>query len=40
LHGEGIFKWRDGTSYEGDFKYNKIEGQGTFNWIDGSTYTG
>lgn len=27
-HGKGLFIWADGSTFEGDFKYNNIEGFG------------
>ena len=27
-NGKGIFKWADGSTYEGEFKDNKMDGYG------------
>ena len=30
----------DGTTYEGQFKYGKMEGHGTKTFVNGDQYTG
>jgi len=35
MHGKGIFTWRDGRRYEGDYINDKKEGFGMFEWPDG-----
>ena len=32
--------FKDGSSYNGDFKNGKRDGTGTFKWKNGDTYTG
>jgi hypothetical protein len=36
----GLFTWKDGSSYDGDFKDNMIEGYGVYIWDDGRKYRG
>lgn len=36
--GKGIFKWRDGRIYEGDWKNGKMHGYGIYIWPDGNQY--
>jgi len=40
MEGKGIMIWTDGSRYEGDFKFGKIEGQGTKVFSNGNTYIG
>lgn len=40
MHGKGIYRWPDGTTYEGDFACNAITGVGKYSWADGSVYEG
>lgn len=40
LHGKGVFKWKNGLIYEGEFKDNLMDGEGKLTWTDGSTYIG
>jgi len=37
---KGIKTWKDGNSYEGEFKYGEPHGWGTFEWADGAVYIG
>lgn len=37
---KGAKSWKDGTSYEGEFKYGEAHGWGTFRWPDGAVYIG
>ena len=39
-HGQGLYEWSDGTSYEGDFDQGKINGYGVYKQIDGTVYKG
>ena len=39
-HGEGIYKWVDGSEYSGSWAHNKISGFGTYKWPDGRIYEG
>ncbi len=36
----GIIVWEDGSKYEGEIQYGKINGQGKLFFADGSTYEG
>lgn len=38
--GKGVFKYKDGSKYTGDWKSNSKNGQGTFVFPDGSVYEG
>ena len=40
MEGEGIFKWKDGSMYKGNFNKGNINGNGIFNWQDGRIYKG
>lgn len=33
-HGFGVFKWKDGNSYEGNFHKGEINGKGKYNWLN------
>ena len=38
--GVGYYKWLDGSSYEGEWKENKLDGNGIYKFKDGSIYKG
>lgn len=38
MNGHGIFKWKDGRVYEGDYVADRKQGQGKFIWPDGKVY--
>ena len=40
IDGDGNMVFKDGGSYNGDFKDGKREGTGTFKWENGDVYTG
>jgi hypothetical protein len=40
MNGKGTITFKDGTSYTGDFKDNKMEGYGTETFPNGSIYKG
>ena len=40
MHGKGVYYWKDGRKYEGEYKYDKKHGLGTYTWADGRKYTG
>ncbi|CAI2373575.1 unnamed protein product [Moneuplotes crassus] len=40
IHGEGIEKWADGTTFKGFYRKGKKSGFGVFRWGDGSSYEG
>ena len=39
-NGQGTFKFKDGSVYEGFFKNNKFQGQGTMKYSNGNVYIG
>ena len=39
-HGKGVYKWLDGSTYEGDFKKDLRHGNGLFKWSNGESYKG
>jgi hypothetical protein len=40
MHGQGLYKWPDGKSYNGEFKFDKKDGYGIYTWADGKRYEG
>jgi len=40
MHGWGVFTWKDGKRYEGEYRLDLKEGQGKFIWPDGKKYEG
>jgi len=38
--GIGLHTYKDGTTYEGDFRKNLFHGNGTMKWADGKKYDG
>ena len=40
MHGRGLFTWKDGRKYEGDYVDDKKHGYGEFLWNDGRQYRG
>ena len=38
--GKGTFKWKDGSTYTGEFKDSSIHGTGVYLWSDGRRYEG
>jgi len=40
MHGKGLFKWKDGREYIGEYLEDKKSGYGVFKWPDGRTYSG
>ena len=40
IEGDGNMTFKDGSSYNGDFKSGKRDGTGTFKWKNGDVYTG
>jgi hypothetical protein len=40
MNGKGIYSWKDGRKYEGDYKDDKKEGFGIYVWADGRRYEG
>jgi len=40
MHGNGTYKWPDGSCYEGGFIAGQMDGFGRFQWPEGSVYEG
>ena len=40
MHGEGVYKWKDGRVYSGHYIYDAKSGFGVYTWPDGRTYKG
>ena len=36
IHGYGIYKWKSGNIYEGEWKDNKYNGKGIYKWKNGN----
>ena len=35
MHGFGVYKWKDGRMYEGEYFDDKKSGYGVYIWSDG-----
>ena len=40
MEGFGIYYFKDGKKYKGEFKNNVINGYGEFSWVEGKKYFG
>ena len=40
MHGKGVYTWKDGRKYEGEYKNDKKDGHGIYIWADGRKYDG
>ena len=40
MDGSGVFTWKDGRVYKGEFKNDKKHGQGYIKYPDGRKYKG
>lgn len=40
MHGKGLYTWKDGRRYEGDYVMDKKHGHGRYRWADGRIYDG
>ena len=40
MHGKGIYKWPDGSEFEGNYSNNLKEGYGEYRWTNGKIYQG
>ncbi len=40
IHGKGVFYWKSGKIYEGEWKNNKMFGYGVLKWPDGKVFEG
>ena len=38
--GQGIYRWKDGSTYEGEYAEGKRHGIGKFLWVNGESYKG
>ncbi len=39
-NGKGVYRWLDGSIYEGEYKNDMRHGKGRFMWANGETYSG
>ena len=40
MNGRGIYHWRDGRHYDGEYLNDKKHGYGIYKWNDGRYYEG
>ena len=40
MHGFGVYTWKDGRKYEGQYYMDKKQGHGIYTWPDGRKYDG
>ena len=40
MHGNGVYTWKDGRKYDGEYYNDKKHGLGTYTWADGRQYYG
>jgi hypothetical protein len=40
MHGKGVYTWKDGRKYEGEYKLDRKDGYGTYTWADGKKFDG
>ncbi len=40
MHGQGVYTWKDGRMYKGQYNMDKKHGYGEYRWADGRVYTG
>ena len=40
MHGKGLYKWKEGSEYEGEYNNNIREGKGIFRWKNGIEFEG
>ena len=40
MNGYGIYTWKDGRKYEGEYAMDKKQGHGIYTWSDGRKYDG
>ncbi len=40
MDGKGLFTWKSGKTYEGDWVDNRMNGKGIMKWPDGRVYNG
>jgi hypothetical protein len=39
-NGDGVYVWKSGDTYKGEYKAYQFHGKGTYTWADGSKYVG
>jgi hypothetical protein len=39
-HGSGIYRWLDGSTYDGEYADDLRHGSGRFLWVNGESYKG
>ena len=40
MHGKGVYSWKDGRKFEGEYQFDKKHGYGCYRWSDGRKYIG
>lgn len=40
MHGNGVYTWKDGRKYEGQYFKDRKHGFGIYTWADGRQYEG
>lgn len=40
MHGKGMYTWKDGRKYVGEYQYDQKHGTGIYHWADGRKYEG
>ena len=40
MHGKGVYEWKDGRKYEGEYFMDEKHGHGKYFWHDGRIYDG
>jgi hypothetical protein len=40
MHGYGVYTWKDGRKYEGEYLLDKKHGKGAYYWADGRKFDG
>jgi len=40
MHGHGVYVWKDGRRYEGEYLDDRKHGYGVYVWTDGRRYEG
>ena len=40
MNGKGLYKWPEGSQFEGEYKDNLREGKGKFTWKNGICFEG
>jgi hypothetical protein len=40
MNGKGVYEWKDGRKYDGEYLNDKKHGFGIYYWADGRRYEG